>query len=333
MKKALLKTIFNLGGFAPFHWTARGKILVLMYHRFSREKHPFKISSTEFAAHLEYLSKHNQVLSLSQTVERLQNKRPLPPNAAVITIDDGYADAFEIAFPVLKKYKMPATVYVVTDFLDKKCWLWTDLMRYVLQKTERESLSIDFADSEKFEAKLNGDFARLEIAGRINARLKRLTDKCKNAKIKEISESLKVEIPELPPKEFAPISWEQAREMDAENVRIESHTVSHPILTNIGQARLFEELQNSKARLENVLERKIDHFCYPNGNYNENVGKAVEKAGYLSAVTTAYGFNGDETNHFALRRIDAAPAIEKFAQSVSGFESITKKIRNQNVRN
>ncbi|HSK70477.1 MAG TPA: polysaccharide deacetylase family protein [Pyrinomonadaceae bacterium] len=333
MKKTLLKTIYNLGGFAPFHWAARGKILILMYHRFSREKNPFKISSAEFAAHLEYLSKRSRVLSLSETVERLQNKQPLPPNAAVITIDDGYADAYEIAFPILKKYKMPATLYAVTDFLDGKCWLWTDLMRFVLAKTERENLSIEFDDGEKIEAKLNDYFVRLEIAGRVNAKLKRLPDEFKNAKIKEISENLKVRIPELPPKEFAPISWEQAREMDAENLRIESHTVSHPILTNVSQARLFEELQNSKSRLEDVLERKIEHFCYPNGNLNADVQKAVEKAGYVSAVTTAYGFNSSQENEFTLRRIDAASEIEKFAQSVSGFELFTQKIRNQNVRN
>lgn len=332
MKKTLLKTIYNLGAFAPFHWAYRGKILILMYHRFSREKNPYKISSAEFAAHLEYLSRNNYVLSISEAIGHFQNNQPLPPNAAVITIDDGYADAYEIAFPILKKYKMPATLYVVTDFVDGKCWLWTDLMRFILQKTEKESVSIEF-DDEKIGAKLTGDFVRFEIAGRINAKLKRLPDELKNAKIKEISENLKVEIPELPPGEYAAITWAQAKEMDAESLRIESHTVSHPILTNINQTRLEDELENSKSRLENVLGRKVEHFCYPNGNLNADVQKAVEKAGYISAVTTAYGFNSSQANQFTLRRIDAASPIEKFAQSASGFEAFTQKIRNQNVRN
>jgi peptidoglycan/xylan/chitin deacetylase (PgdA/CDA1 family) len=333
VKKTLLKTIYNLGAFAPFHWANRGKILILMYHRFSREKNPYKISSAEFAAHLEYLSRNNHVLSLSEAIEHFQNNQPPPPNAAVITIDDGYADAYEIAFPILKKYKMPATLYVVTDFLDGKCWLWTDLMRYVLQKTEKESVCLEFEEGEKIEAKLNGDFVRLEVAGRVNAKLKSLSDEIKDVKISEISENLKVEIPEFPPSGYAPISWEQAKEMDAESLRIESHTVSHPILTNVGQERLEEELRNSKSRLENVLGRKVEHFCYPNGNLDEDVRKAVEKAGYTSAVTTAYGFNSSQSNQFTLRRIDAPPPIEKFAQSASGFEAFTQKIRNQNVRN
>ena len=298
-----------------------------MYHRFSREKNPYKISSGEFAAHLEYLSKHNRVLSLSETIDYLKNEKPLPPNAAVITIDDGYADAYEVAFPILKKFEMPATLYAVTDFLDGKCWLWTDLMRCVLLNTKVENLSIEF-DDEKIEAKLTGETNKLEIAARVNSKLKSLPDEEKDTKIKEIGANLNVKIPELPSREYAPMTWEQAREMDAENLKIESHTVTHPILTNINQARLDYELQTSKARLENVLYKKVEHFCYPNGNANADVQASVEKAGYESAVTTTYGFNDKQTNEFTLNRIDAPSPIEKFAQSVSGFEAFTRKIRN-----
>ncbi len=296
-----------------------------MYHRFSRESNPYKISAGEFAAHLEYLSKHNRVLSLSETVDCLKNEKPLPPNAAVITIDDGYADAYDVAFPLLKKYAMPATLFAVTDFVDGKCWLWTDLMRYVLLDTKTESLNVEFADGEKIEAKLTGENNRLAIAGRVNEQLKCLPDKEKDTKIKEISAYLNVKIPGLPTREYAPINWEQAREMDADNLKIESHTVTHPILTNINQTRLDYELQTSKARLENVLGRKVEHFCYPNGNLNADVQMSVKKAGYESAVTTDYGFNGKQTNQFTLNRIDAPSPIEKFAQSASGFEAFRKQ--------
>ncbi len=325
MKKTLLKIIYNLSGFAPFHRANRGHLLVLMYHRFSREPHPSKTSSGEFAAHLEYLSKHNRVLSLSEAINCLKSELPLPPNSAVITIDDGYADAYDVAFPILKKFGMPATVYAVTDFLDGKCWLWTDLMRYILHETKAADLSVEFENGEKVEAKLNGGIDKLELAARVNRRLKLLPDERKDLKIKEIAETTNVKIPELPPREYAPVTWNQAREMDAGNVKIESHTVTHPILTNINQSRLDDELANSKRRLEEKLNRQIEHFCYPNGNLDANVRHSVEKAGYSSAVTTDYGFNGKEANRFELSRIDAAPPIEKFAQSASGFEAFRKK--------
>ena len=325
VKKTLLKTFYNFGAFAPFHRTTRGKILILTYHRFSRDANPSKVSANEFASHLAYLKKHNHILSLPEAAEHLENGKPLPRGATVITIDDGYADTYNIAFPLLKRYGFPATLFAVTDFLDEKLWLWTDLMRYVLLDTKTESLNVEFADGEKIEAKLTGENNRLVTAGRVNEQLKCLPDKEKDTKIKEISAYLNVKIPGLPTREYAPINWEQAREMDADNLKIESHTVTHPILTNINQTRLDYELQTSKARLENVLGRKVEHFCYPNGNLNADVQASVEKAGYESAVTTDYGFNGKQTNQFTLNRIDAPSQIEKFAQSASGFEAFRKQ--------
>jgi peptidoglycan/xylan/chitin deacetylase (PgdA/CDA1 family) len=324
--------MYNLGAFAPFRWATREKILILTYHRFSLEENPQKISSAEFAAHLEYLSKNNRVLSLQETIDYLKNGKTLPPNTTVITIDDGYADAFEIAFPLLKKYEFPATVYAVTDFLDEKCWLWTDLMRYVLLKTESDSVEIQLNCKDKIETELKGDAQRLETASRINSHLKKLPDEQKEAKIKAIAADLNVEIPTLPIKEFAPVSWAQAREMDAENVKIESHTAAHPILTNVSAKRLDFELKTSKKRLEEVLDRQVEHFCYPNGSFDENVWKAVENSNYKSATTTNYGFNEKNTNRFLLNRIDAQSGAANFAQSASGFEATRQGIMNLTQR-
>jgi peptidoglycan/xylan/chitin deacetylase (PgdA/CDA1 family) len=148
----------------------------------------------------------------------------------------------------------------------------------------------------------------------------------KDARINEIAAGLGVRIPALPTDEFAPINWEQAREMDASGLSIESHTVTHPILTNISQTELDYELQTSKKRLETALGREVENFCYPNGSFDAQVRRSVENAGYKCAVTTNYGFNEKQTNQFALNRIDALAAIENFAQSVSGFEAMKQRI-------
>ena len=318
--------MYNLGAFAPFRWAMRDKVLILTYHRFSREPNPSKISRAEFAAHLEYLSRSHNVLSLDEAVEYLQNEKTLPANSTVITIDDGYADAYEIAFPLLKKFRMPAVIYAVTDFLDRKCWLWTDLMRYVLTETASEKVEARFGE-EAFESDLKGKNQRLETAGRINSRLKKMPNEEKSAKIKEIAENLKVEIPDMPTAEFAAFGWKEARAMDAENVRIESHTVTHPILTRISAKDLEFELKASKTRLEEMLSRPVENFCYPNGSFDEKVRIAAESAGYKSATTTRYGFNENEKDLYLLNRIDAVSGIANFAQSASGFEAVRQKIR------
>ncbi len=326
MKQQLLKTIYNFGGFVPFHNLNQRKVLILMYHRFSEDSHSLKISKNEFEEHLIYLAKHNSVLSLDEVVEASLAGKDLPPNPTVITIDDGYFDAYDIAFPLLKKYKMPATLYVITGFLDGKIWLWTDLMRYLMLKSEAVFFSYEHPNGELVEAELKNDLQKLEVAGRVNAILKKLSDKEKDFRIEEIAENLEVEIPKKPTADYAPITWKQAREMDKSWIDIESHTVTHPILSNLDSENLEFELRQAKERLEKILERKVEHFCYPNGSLNETVEKATEKAGYKSAVTTEYGFNNGRSNMFLLKRIDANPSIANFAQSVSGFEHLRQRI-------
>ncbi len=300
--------------------------MILMYHRFSESPHPYKISKYEFEEHLAYLAKHNTILTLDEVIEAKRKGKKLPRNPTIITIDDGYKDVYDIAFPLLKKYRMPATLYAITDFLDGKIWLWTDLMRYLLLNSEAIFFSYEHPNGEKVESELNDDLQKLEVAGRINSILKNLTNNEKNFRIKEIAESLEVEIPQKPTEEFAPINWEQAREMDASFVRIESHTVTHPILPKVDEIQLIFELTQARTRLEKILERKVEHFCYPNGSLDRNVQRAVENAGYKSAVTTEYGFNNGRTNMFLLKRIDASASIANFAQSVSGFEHLRQRI-------
>ena len=176
MKQQLLKTIYNFGGFAPFHNLNQRKVLILMYHRFSVEPHPHKISREEFESHLIYLAKHNNVVSLDDVVNAKLKGEPLPSNTTVITIDDGYADAYDIAFPLLEKYKMPATLYAITDFIDGKIWLWTDLMRYLLLKSEAGFFSYEHPNGELVESQLDNDLQKLEVAGHVNSILKKLPD-------------------------------------------------------------------------------------------------------------------------------------------------------------
>jgi peptidoglycan/xylan/chitin deacetylase (PgdA/CDA1 family) len=326
VKKALLKTFYRLGGFAPFQWASRGKILILMYHRFGETKHPDKISRNEFEAHLKYLGKHKRVLPLAEAAELFTNGKPLPQNAAIITIDDGYADTYEVAFPLLKKYNFPATLFAVTNFLDGKIWLWTDKLRYVLQTTKSDSLRVEFENRQAFAGNLTDQQRRLNVANRLNSILKTLPNEEKDRKIEEIAKILSVEIPPIPSEDYAALNWAQAREMDAGNLRVESHTVTHPILTNIAPTELDFELQNSREKLENVLDRNVEIFCYPNGSYDETVRRAVRNAGYKCAVTTIYGFNDKFDNRLLLNRIAAQPNLTDFAQSVSGFEAVKFKI-------
>src|SRR5206468_5558169 len=102
----------------------------------------------------------------------------------------------------------------------------------------------------------------------INAALKSAAVEAKDRAIDQMSKALDVVVPPSPPAQYAPITWDQAREMDASGVAIESHTVTHPILTRVDAVQLARELTASRRRLEDVLNRPVRSFCYPNGDYD-----------------------------------------------------------------
>ena len=326
LKTKLLRTIYRTGGFTPFHWINRQKLLILTYHRFSLQNEVDKLSLDKFADHLAYLKKYTNVISLSEAVEHLQNHRRLPPNSTVITVDDGYKDVFDIAYPMLNASGLPATLFAVTDFIDGKCWLWPDLVRFIFSHTKKASLVFDVSDVTSFDDSWRDASERALAGERINSILKKLPNVQKDAAIKRIAEILEVGIPSLPPDEYAPITWQQAVDMEDHNFQIESHTASHPILTYVETSDLDRELRSSKERLERKLKKTVRHLCYPNGDFSAEAKRYAENIGYMSAVTMTYGFNSENEDRYALKRISGPWAIENFAQTVSGFESAKLRI-------
>lgn len=331
MKRTVLNLMQMTGAFAPFRRANRDKALILTYHRFSEGDSEAATSARAFSAQLRYLRSHYTILPLSAMCRALAEGSPLPPSPAAITIDDGYRDAYEIAFPLLRKYEAPATLFVVTDFIDRRTWLWTDKLRFLTFNAPEGRREVALPGLT-VSVDLGGRSSRLAAADRVNSALKALPDGAKEDALKRVAGQFRVELPAAPPEEFGPVTWDEAREMDAAGVEIGSHTVTHPILTRVEGDRLSFELRQSRARLGEVLGREVDLFCYPNGDCDPGVRAEVARAGYLSAVTTEPGLNETRSNGgsldlFALKRVHTAPDLAHFVQSTSGFEQVKDRLR------
>lgn len=95
-------------------------IVVLCYHAFnSKLKSPYSVDSKTFKQQMEYLKNNNYtVIPLSQLVDFLQGKGTVTEKSVVITIDDGYTSVYANAYPILKKYAYPFTMFIYTDFIN-----------------------------------------------------------------------------------------------------------------------------------------------------------------------------------------------------------------------
>jgi peptidoglycan/xylan/chitin deacetylase (PgdA/CDA1 family) len=120
------------------------RIAVLSYHRFDEESYPAtNVSAVQFRGHLNYLKDNGyEVLPLEELVSAIRNRAPLPDKAAVITVDDGFRSVYDVAWPILREFGYPFTVFLYVRGVD------SDSPTYVNwdQVLEMQKAGVDFQD-------------------------------------------------------------------------------------------------------------------------------------------------------------------------------------------
>ena len=90
--------------------------VILTHHSISEGDSPLQICSSLFAEQMQWLHDNVQVVPLGEVVEALSNRTDLPERTVVLTFDDGYEDFHSAAAPVLRGWKLPATIFLPTGF-------------------------------------------------------------------------------------------------------------------------------------------------------------------------------------------------------------------------
>lgn len=314
-KPIALSALYHLGFFELIRLLQRKRVTILMYHRFSGKTEPFKLSQKVFSRQLHYLSRKYSIISFNEYVQVLQGARSsLPPNPMIITIDDGYQDNYEYAYPVLKKYNVPATIFLTTDFISRKAWMWSNTLEYILKNTSKVHFSFSVDGTEQtFHVDTFAGWHRTQLV--LFNYCRNLSDITKKQVLMDLFEQLKVKVPEETTREFSPLTWAQIRKMQEFCIEYGSHTCTHPIMSRLTDQALEYELQASKREIEKETAAPVRVFCYPNGtkeDFSDKVIKAVQNAFYKAAVTTMPGFNTTASQDpFTLKRISITTADQK----------------------
>jgi peptidoglycan/xylan/chitin deacetylase (PgdA/CDA1 family) len=112
----------------------------------------------------------------------------------------------------------------------------------------------------------------------------------------------------------------RVREMLAAGWELDAHTITHPDLTHVDDARLWQEVDGSRLQLERMFHVAVDFFCYPSGRYTGRVVDAVRRAGYLGATTTNYGLARPQDIYTLSRiRINGSDRINGFARKLESL--------------
>ena len=307
---------------------------ILFYHRFA-ENSSRAMSSALFEEQIVYLKKHFNIVPLRSITEPLAKGDRLPKNAVALTVDDGYTDFLQIAYPVIKKHNVPMTVFLVSRFAINDEWLWFDRVRFVCENSSKPSVSFQTPQRE-FDLRLLSKEDRERAWDELCSWCLRRTTEERQAVVAAFENAASVEVPVSPTEEYRSLSKMEITSMDSDLVEIGAHTQSHVILSSCPRAEQEGEIAGSKEELEKFLGRKINHFAYPNGqpaDFDEVSCSVVEKSGFLGGVTVRPALIDEHTDRFSIPRMCASFDMNVFRNEVNGLahlkEIVTGRAENK----
>jgi peptidoglycan/xylan/chitin deacetylase (PgdA/CDA1 family) len=124
-----------------------------------------------------------------------------------------------------------------------------------------------------------------------------------------------------------PLDWDEVKEMGMRGVEFGSHTLTHPMLSSVPTDVARREIAESKRALEDRLGSPVGLFCYPRGDFNDDVKRMVREAGYQAACSTLPGVNDRRTDVFELRRtyISRRDSIDEFGKKMAGAYDLLQR--------
>lgn len=277
----------------------RDRLSILLFHRVAEARDPLSPEipiRQDFERLIKAVSRYFNPLPLAEAITRLRDGT-LPQRSVVVTFDDGYADNLLVALPILRRYGVPATVFVASAFLNGEI-MWNDRVRETVRRMQNDTLELEDLGLPALE--LVSAEAKAIAVERILDAIKHKDAAEREAAVATI-ESL---APGTSPRLM--LSIEQVRELRREGVEIGAHTQSHPILAAMPDDEAAREIGEGKAELESVLQEDVTFFAYPNGKFGRDFKdvhvKQVAEAGFEAALTTDIGVNTPQTNEFRMQR-------------------------------
>ncbi len=271
-------------------------LIVLAYHRVLEhwdEHHPGDIelisaSLEDFRWQIGFLKRHFNPISLSHLIDTIAGRATLPRRPVLITFDDGFADNAELCAPVLADQRVPATFFVTTEMVGSDQMFWFDWVA----KAMVTSSQTNFTFGGVQHALEQTSSQRRQQAGTLLEELKALSNEERHTALSELAECLDVSRATQAPLDRA-MSAEQIRRLP-DIITVASHSHTHPVLTQMPNHQIREELRLSKSLISQYTGRECAALAYPDGGADavtREIARAATAIGYQAGFTYISGTN------------------------------------------
>jgi len=282
----------------------RNKFVILAYHKVNdslEDPLNMAVSISNFEKHIRFIRNKYRVLSLRDLLELVKKCEEIPYNAVAVTFDDGYKDNYINAYPILKQYGVPATIFLAVDSIDNKQILWYERLVNALAVSHRQEL--DVRDYGLGVYSLLTTRALETVQVELVAFAKTFTSQEREKFIDNIFERLGVRQEQISADQMM-LSWENVRQMQKNGCAFESHGLKHTIFSNLSHEELENEVSESRRIISEQTGITPTVLAFPNGqkaDFGPEAIEALKKFGYEGACTLESGLNGYD-DIFRLKR-------------------------------
>jgi peptidoglycan/xylan/chitin deacetylase (PgdA/CDA1 family) len=224
-------------------------------------------------------------------------------NVATISFDDGYKDNIQYAAPILAKYKVKASFYVVTDCIENNIPTWTHILEHCFQYTTKQHIDLNFGflPLDLRITDLPNEKVRIAYIKKLKPFLKTISDEDRKLVLDRVIETYSdVDLPRIM------MDWSDLLKLTQDGHYIGSHTASHPALgTMTDQNNIIDELTISGRMIEKHVGYFPKSISYPVGSYNENTIKLSGQVGYTIGLAVKQKlYDPNEDPIFEIPRIE-----------------------------
>lgn len=329
-KELMAKAIRHAGLLPAVRYLCNGapqELRILAYHRvttvidepsFPYDPELISASPLSFQEQMAYVARYFEPVRCSEVVSALDGGTPLPARAILITFDDGHADNYTNAFPILRRIGIPATIFLSTAYIGTRDTFWFDRVSYAIfrfpeGRLDLPGLSTPLNLSDVPSRRVAADIVREYLKGLPDTNRQELVDWI----LERQTRMGLVDDAHL----SGALSWDQVKEMAEAGIEFGSHTVSHPILTRLDDFALEKEVVDSRQIIASMIGRPVEVIAYPEGGreaFDSRVISAVKKSGYKLALTYISGRNFlDRFDRFAAYRLH----VERY-MSLARFQAM-----------
>jgi peptidoglycan/xylan/chitin deacetylase (PgdA/CDA1 family) len=318
-------------------WRHR-RLLILCYHGISQEdEHEWRpylyIRPQQLERRLEILRKGKfAVLPLGEALERLY-RNDLPERSVALTFDDGTYDFCSQAYPRIKPFGFPVTVYLTTYYSELELPVFSLTCSYMMWKARGRG-SVDLREFGSAQAvELASPDARQRAADQVIewADNQNVSGRQKNEIAARLAEKLEIDYAELLAKRILQLmNRREVRQLAEAGVDFQLHTHRHRMPAN--EALFRAEICENRARVERSSQKNPRHFCYPSGAYRPEFLGWLAAEHIVSATTCDTGMATAKSDRLLLPRlVDTSGRtdleFESWVNGIAHFLSARKRAR------